>query len=96
MRAVRSLPQGCHVILIVWCTARCFQIAGEVFVWGTGDFGALGLGSSIQEKMRPCPVSLAPEVCTDGKVDQYCTLFAQFVPAEKALVPAYSVLSCSV
>ncbi|KAI3438963.1 hypothetical protein D9Q98_001377 [Chlorella vulgaris] len=36
-------------------------VPGEVFVFGDGDCGQLGLGEDVTERLRPCPVSV------DGK-----------------------------
>ena len=35
------------------------QVAGEVFVFGDGDCGQLGLGEEVTERLRPFPVSVA-------------------------------------
>lgn len=37
------------------------QIPGEVFVFGDGDCGQLGLGEDVTERLRPFPVDI------DGK-----------------------------
>ncbi len=35
------------------------QLPGEVFVFGDGDCGQLGLGEDITERLRPFPVDVA-------------------------------------
>ena len=37
------------------------QVPGEVFVFGDGDCGQLGLGEEVTERLRPFPLSV------DGK-----------------------------
>ena len=40
-------------------TSAAPQVAGEVFVFGDGDCGQLGLGEEVTERLRPFPVSVA-------------------------------------
>jgi hypothetical protein len=40
-------------------TSAALQVAGEVFVFGDGDCGQLGLGEEVTERLRPFPVSVA-------------------------------------
>ena len=43
--------------------AFCFiQVGGDVFVWGTGNFGALGMGEDITERYRPARLQLDVKV----------------------------------
>lgn len=42
------------------------QIAGEVFLFGDGDCGQLGMGEEVTERLRPFPLSIdgGKKVCT--------------------------------
>lgn len=65
--ALPSLPPPAH-FRTTWeaelgglPTSPAPQVAGEVFVFGDGDCGQLGLGEEVTERLRPFPVSV------DGK-----------------------------
>ena len=46
------------------------QVPGEVFVFGDGDCGQLGLGEEVTERLRPFPLSLDGKKVGAGSVDR--------------------------